>query len=188
MLTLAEAAQKLGVTAATLRQQIHAGHLKARKIGPMWTIQERVLAAYRLHNAGRIGRPFVGRPGFVDTQHVRVRLYLAPADGRGHDAIWLQYLRENYVVDLDLTNASRFYPTKRTYEHLDLLADTPPGGRTFEFWNAQQLSRELGGSLVVDDLIQRDPTFPPPVVTFRDGPIWEAAQVERWLAHRAPAP
>ena len=182
MLTLAEAAAKLGITAATLRQQIHAGHVKARKVGPVWTIHERDLAAYRLHNAGRIGRPFVGKPGFVDTQHMRVRLFLAPADGRGHDAIWLQYLRENYVVDLDLTNAKRFYPTKRTYEQLDLLTNTPPGGRTFEFWNAQQLARELGATSVVDVLSRQDPTFPPPVVTFRDGPVWEAAKVQRWLA------
>lgn len=50
MLTLAEAAVLLGVTADTLRQQIHNGSLKARKVGPVWTISERELDRYRKEN------------------------------------------------------------------------------------------------------------------------------------------
>lgn len=47
MLTLAEAAARLRVTPDTLRQQIHNGSLKARKVGPIWTISERELERYR---------------------------------------------------------------------------------------------------------------------------------------------
>jgi hypothetical protein len=42
----------------------------------------------------------VGRPGYVDTRRIRERPLFAPADRRGHDAIWLQYLRESFVLDL----------------------------------------------------------------------------------------
>jgi excisionase family DNA binding protein len=187
MLTLSQAAQQLGVTAATLRQQIHAGHLKGEKIGPIWIITEAALATYRLNNHGRIGRPFVGRPGYVDTQHVRVRLLFAPADGRGHDAIWLQYLRQSFVFDLDLTNPKAFRWTSEPYE--DLTPETtPPGGRVIELWNREHVAREISARRHdVDALISVDPTFPAPVVTFHDGPVWDATAIERWWATRGAA-
>lgn len=50
MLTLTEAAARLGITADTLRQQIHNGSLKARKIGPMWVVSEREVERYRREN------------------------------------------------------------------------------------------------------------------------------------------
>jgi excisionase family DNA binding protein len=46
MLTLSEAAARLGVTAATLRQQIANGRLKGRKIGRDWTVSEREVERY----------------------------------------------------------------------------------------------------------------------------------------------
>lgn len=47
MLTLSEAATLLGVTTATLRQQIANGRLRARKVGPIWTVTEREVERYR---------------------------------------------------------------------------------------------------------------------------------------------
>jgi excisionase family DNA binding protein len=46
MLTLIEAAARLGVTAATLRQQIANGRLKGRKVGRDWTVSEREVERY----------------------------------------------------------------------------------------------------------------------------------------------
>jgi excisionase family DNA binding protein len=188
MLTLSQAAEALGVTAATLRQQIHAGQLRGRKLGSQWVVEEEDLASYRLHSSGRVGRPFSGRQGYVDPQHIRVRLFLSPADGRGHDALWLQYLRESYVLDLDYGNPCPFAPSRETYGSLDLLTGTPPGGRVFEFWNRRHVALEVGAAPAVVDLLPaQDPTFPAPVVTFRDGPIWDAEQVQRWVAQHGPA-
>ena len=185
MLTLTEAARQLGVTAATLRQQIHAGHLDARKLGPIWIISETALARYQLENRGRVGRPFVGRPGYVDTQHVRVRILFAPADGRGHDAIWLQYLSESFVFDRDWGNPKPFRWRSEDYQAFDQTT-TPPGGRVIELWNRNHLARELETPPDhVDVLMKLDPSFPGPVVTFRDGPVWDRISVERWLGLRA---
>jgi hypothetical protein len=182
MITLADAARELGVTTATLRQQIHAGQLKASRIGPIWVLSEVELARYRLENRGRVGRRFVGRPGYVDTRHIRVRLFLAPADGRGHDAIWLQYLRQNFVLDLDLSNAKPFHPTRQTYEHLDLLTDAPPGGRTVELWNREHVATEIGARPFEVNVLVDVGELPSPMVIFRDGPVWDAAAIERWRA------
>jgi len=49
-LTLTEAAALLGVTPDTLRQQIHNGALKARKVGRDWTVTEREVDRYRREN------------------------------------------------------------------------------------------------------------------------------------------
>lgn len=186
MLTLADAANRLGVASATLRQQIHAGRLEAQKIGRIWVISETALAMYRSENHGRVGRRFVGRPNYVDTRHVRVRLLFAPADGRGHDAIWLQYLREGSVLDLDLTNPKPFRWKGEPFQDLGL-ETAPPGSRAIELWNRQHLAHELETRPdVIDLLLEHDPTFPQPVVTFKDGPVWDAARVERWPALRRP--
>lgn len=47
MLTLGEAAARLGVAASTLRVQIRNGKLKARKMGRDWTVSEREVERYR---------------------------------------------------------------------------------------------------------------------------------------------
>ena len=170
MLTLNDAARELGVTAATLRQQIHAGRLEAAKVGPIWVVGETELARYRLEIHGRIGRPFLGRPGYVDTQHVRIRLLFAPADGRGYDALWVQYLSESYVLDRDWTNSRAFQWHGEPFQVLDP-ETTLPGGRTIELWNRAHVARELQTrSDLVDHLMRREATFPQPVVVFRDGP------------------
>lgn len=49
-MTLVDAAKALGVTPDTLRQQIANGSLKARKIGPIWTVSEREVERYRREN------------------------------------------------------------------------------------------------------------------------------------------
>jgi excisionase family DNA binding protein len=46
MLTLREAAARLGLTPDTLRQQIANGSLHARKVGPIWTVSEREVERY----------------------------------------------------------------------------------------------------------------------------------------------
>lgn len=47
MLTLAKAASLLGVSPTTLRVQIRNGKLRARKVGPVWTVSEREVERYR---------------------------------------------------------------------------------------------------------------------------------------------
>ncbi|HSW42625.1 MAG TPA: helix-turn-helix domain-containing protein [Patescibacteria group bacterium] len=57
MLTLAEAAERLGLAASTLRHQVHAGRLRARLIGKTYVVTERELDRYRATSLGRPGRP-----------------------------------------------------------------------------------------------------------------------------------
>jgi excisionase family DNA binding protein len=54
--TLTEAAAILGITADTLRVQVHRGKLKAKKVGPLWTVTPREVERYRRDSLGKIGR------------------------------------------------------------------------------------------------------------------------------------
>jgi excisionase family DNA binding protein len=57
MLTLAEAAAELGISAATLRHQVQGGRLAARLFGKTYVITNEELARYRATSLGRPGRP-----------------------------------------------------------------------------------------------------------------------------------
>jgi excisionase family DNA binding protein len=46
-MTLVEAAAALGVSPATLRWQVRNGKLKARKVGPIWTVTPKEVERYR---------------------------------------------------------------------------------------------------------------------------------------------
>lgn len=51
-MTLNEAAAVLGVSPDTLRWQIHNGKLKAKKVGPVWTVTPREVERYRRDSLG----------------------------------------------------------------------------------------------------------------------------------------
>lgn len=57
ILTLAEASDRLGLSASTLRNQVKAGKLRARLVGKTWTVTERELERYRAEHMGKVGRP-----------------------------------------------------------------------------------------------------------------------------------
>lgn len=56
MLTLAQAASRLGVSPNTLRNQIGNGRLRGRLVGKTWTVSEREVERYRAESVGKPGR------------------------------------------------------------------------------------------------------------------------------------
>jgi len=52
-MTLNEAAAELGLETSTLRRQIGRGSLRARKVGPVWTVTRRELERYRAEHLGK---------------------------------------------------------------------------------------------------------------------------------------
>ena len=56
MLTLTEAAVRIGLSPSTLRQQIHNGRLRGRLVGKTWTVSEREIERYRAVSLGKPGR------------------------------------------------------------------------------------------------------------------------------------
>ena len=56
ILTLAQAGDRLGLSASTLRNQVKAGRLRATLIGKTWTVTEREVERYRSESLGKPGR------------------------------------------------------------------------------------------------------------------------------------
>lgn len=56
-MTLSEAAALLGVDPGTLRVQVNNGKLKAKKVGPIWTVTRGEVERYRRDSLGHRGRP-----------------------------------------------------------------------------------------------------------------------------------
>lgn len=52
-MTLAEAALELQLDTSTLRRQIARGSLRARKVGPVWTVTRREVERYRAASLGQ---------------------------------------------------------------------------------------------------------------------------------------
>jgi len=57
MLTLAQAAARLGLSPSTLLTQVTRGRLRASRVGPLWVVSEREVARYAAESQGKIGRP-----------------------------------------------------------------------------------------------------------------------------------
>jgi excisionase family DNA binding protein len=57
LMSLIAAAGELGITPATLRQQVKSGRLHAIKLGREWLVTEDEVNRYRSQSLGRPGRP-----------------------------------------------------------------------------------------------------------------------------------
>jgi excisionase family DNA binding protein len=56
MITLVEAAARLGLAPATLRHQVERGRLAATKLGRDWLVSDAEVERYRATRLGRMGR------------------------------------------------------------------------------------------------------------------------------------
>ena len=61
ILTLAEAGDRLSLSASTLRTQVRRGRLRATMVGKTWTVTEREFERYRAESLGRPGRHVIPR-------------------------------------------------------------------------------------------------------------------------------
>lgn len=57
MLTIAQAAESLGLSPATLRAQVRKGRLQVTKLGPINVVKPSEVERYRRESLGRTGRP-----------------------------------------------------------------------------------------------------------------------------------
>lgn len=63
MMTLAEAADELGISPTTLRAQVANGRFAAEKVGPIWVTTAAEVARYRRDSLGQAGRPPAPKKG-----------------------------------------------------------------------------------------------------------------------------
>jgi hypothetical protein len=114
----------------------------------------------------------------INPKLVHVFQLLDPLEGRPNGAWVFQYHGETFLTDPGGANPEPFAWSGQPHEVMGFEVRT---------------REEVAGALQVNPaklgFVQRtDPTFPAPILSFRDGPIWAADAVERWAPTRPPVP
>lgn len=183
MLTLTQAAARLGLAASTLRVQVHRRKLRARLIGKTYVVTEREIARYRAASLGR-RRPKVARLGRLSS--------FGYSGIRSADQLRTVLEGVDLVVDVRLSQRSRLplwghatpdtiLATGRRYEWLPDLGNTAykTGGiRIADITQVDTVLAELRArvnvalmcvcsdaatchrSVIVAEILRREPSLP----------------------------
>ena len=97
-------------------------------------------------------------------------------EGRSKGAWAIQYHGETFLTDPGGGNPEPFAWSDQPHQVLSF---------------AVKSREEIAGSMRINPaklaLVQRtDPTFPAPILSFRDGPIWAADAIEGWAPTQPP--
>lgn len=114
----------------------------------------------------------------INSNLVRAFQLVDPIEGRPDGAWVLQYHGEDFLTDPGGGNPEPFSWSDQAHLPIDFAVKT---------------REEIAGLLRLNPakvaMVRRsDPTFPPPLVTFREGPVWSAAAIEAWAPTRPQPP
>ncbi len=114
----------------------------------------------------------------INPKLVHVFQLLESIEGRPNGAWVFQYHGETFLTDPAGGNPEPF-----------AWSDQPHEGLEFEVTTREAIAGALRVNPAKLGLVGRtDPTFPAPILGFRDGPIWAAEAIERWAPTRTPVP
>jgi hypothetical protein len=114
----------------------------------------------------------------INPKLVRVYRLSDSIEGRPTGAWVFQYHGESFLTDADGGNPEPFAWSDQPHEVI-----------TFDVKTREEIAGTLRINPAKLGLVQRaDPTFPAPILTFRDGPIWAAEAIEAWAPTRPPDP
>ncbi len=114
----------------------------------------------------------------INPKLVHVVKLLDPIEGRPNGAWVFQYHGETFLTDPAGGNPEPF-----------AWSDQPHEVVAFEVTTREAIAGALRVNPAKLGFVQRtDPTFPGPILGFRDGPIWAAEAIERWAPTRTLVP
>ena len=112
-------------------------------------------------------------PNLVHVYHL-----IDAVESRPNGAWVIQYHGESFLTDPGGGNPEPF-----------AWGDQPHQVVSFDVRTREEIAGTLRINPAKVGLVQRtDPTFPVPILSFRDGPIWAAEAIERWAPTQPPVP
>ncbi len=110
----------------------------------------------------------------INPNTVHVYRLLDPIEGRANGAWVFQYRGETFLTDPGGGSPEPF-----------AWSDQPHESVAFHVRTREEIAGQLRINPAKLGIVHRtDPSFPAPLLEFRDGPIWSAEAIERW----APTP
>jgi hypothetical protein len=114
----------------------------------------------------------------INPKLVHVYRLTDPIEARPKGAWVFQYHGESFLTDPDGGNPEPFAWSDQAHEALG-----------FEVVTREEIAGAMRINPAKLGLVQRsDSTFPAPLLSFRDGPIWSADAIEAWAPTKAAAP
>jgi hypothetical protein len=123
----------------------------------------------------------------IDPRLVRASRLLDPVAGREEGAWVFEYRGQAFLTDPGGGNPEPFVSTGQPRQPIESRAHSRPPSTGFDVRTSEDIARELRINPALLSFIgQSDPAFPRPILRFREGPIWDAEAVERWVPTRRP--
>ena len=123
----------------------------------------------------------------ITTKHVRVHALVGPVEGRPDGAWILEYRGQAFLMDPGGGRPEPFTDDGRERRPIEsrVRAKAPAPG--FDVMTREDIARALRiNPALVDFVAHQEPGFPAPILRFREGPVWDAEAVERWIPTRQP--
>ena len=118
---------------------------------------------------------------------VRVSALLVPIEARPGGAWVIEYRQQSFLIDKGGGNPEPFTSSGQPMQLVERRARAEPPVVGFDVKTREDIARLLRINPALVDFVQRgDRTFPAPIITFREGPVWDAEAIERWAPTRQP--
>ena len=106
---------------------------------------------------------------------VRIHLLLDPMEGRPNGAWVIEYRGQAFLTDPGGGNPEPFTWSGQPSQVVESRAKATTPLIGFDVKTREDIARQLRINPALVEFVQRsDPTFPEPIVTFSEGPIWDA--------------
>jgi hypothetical protein len=110
-----------------------------------------------------------------------------PVEGRPDGAWVIEYRGEAFLTDPGGGNPEPFAWSGQARRPIASRAHAKAPATGFDVMTQEDIARALRVNRALLGFIEHgEPGFPGPILRFREGPIWDAAAVERWIPTRQP--
>ncbi len=123
----------------------------------------------------------------VNSKLVRIYLLTDPVEGRPDGAWMIEYRGQAFVTDPGGGNPESFAWSGQAREPVESRVRAKAPATGFDAMSREDIARALRINPALLTFVEHgEPGFPGPILEFRDGPIWDAEAVERWIPTRQP--
>jgi hypothetical protein len=118
---------------------------------------------------------------------VHVYQLVEPVEGRPDGAWVIEYRGQAFLTDPGGGNPEPFAWSGQERRTIESRARAKAPAAGFDVMTREDIARALRVNPALLSFVEHgEPGFPGPILRFREGPIWDAEAVERWIPAREP--
>jgi hypothetical protein len=126
-------------------------------------------------------------PVTINAKHVRIHQLVDPVEARPGGAWVFEHHGQAFLTDAGGGNPEPFSWGDQARLPIESRARAREPATGFDVMSREDIARALRSNPALLSFVEHgEPGFPRPILEFRDGPIWDAEAVERWIPTRQP--